>query len=445
MRHAATRLLLVAALVFCVAVILSGCSAEPESSASDTPLAASFARLKLTAASEHEDLRRQLKLLRAAGHTPNQLALARSNPKHKPGAEALRAALPTAAVSEIRLRLEPLGPAEVWSRDSLSRVAAVRREFDALRVAGRRLLAEPRLRLEYDHRSGLLADTWFIDAVQSYARLELVFGLEQLAQDDSTSIETALETLDYQFRAAERLGVVQSVAARLTAADIRRDALVALAALIAVDPRTERSDLEQLARLVRRQLASWPPDTAAWVGDRAAGLHFYEVVRSGRLASLLSAEEHRRLLDDPAMRQRWDNLAATIDDDELFYLRAIQTIIGACREPYYRSRGALDRLEDELKKLRSSQNYPWIADRFLLQDVRLGRRRQALDRARCEIWLVALQLALGQPRPALEVSPASGLPYRVRRTASGVEVTALNSTGKVELRAFARLLHANSH
>ncbi|MDP6557360.1 MAG: hypothetical protein QGG71_22030, partial [Pirellulaceae bacterium] len=61
--------------------------------------------------------------------------------------------------------------------------------------------------------------------------------------------------------------------------------------------------------------------------------------------------------------------------------------------------------------LRDSLAYPLVADLILWKNVQEGQRLQALDRARCEAWSIALAASVGAPRPAYNINPLTGRRY----------------------------------
>jgi hypothetical protein len=105
---------------------------------------------------------------------------------------------------------------------------------------------------------------------------------------------------------------------------------------------------------------------------------------------------------------------ANVDNDEMVYLKLMRRLVDACDRPYYQRREVLDAIGQELFELRDSTEYPFVADTILLTDVDKAHRLQAVDRARMDAWLLALQAATSNaPPPSPAVNPLTGEPFRL--------------------------------
>jgi hypothetical protein len=183
--------------------------------------------------------------------------------------------------------------------------------------------------------------------------------------------------------------------------------------------------------LLSHQLERWPADEETWIGDRATGLHTYELIRNGYLLSLLTQEEIREFDEQVGMKKLASIVRENIDGDELFYLQAMRELIDACRQPFPKRENVFRQLDHDLNVLRSSKSYPFIADQLLLVHIESTQRLQAADRARCEAWRLALQLALGrEPVAGENLNPLTGLPFVVEMTAEQVVVDAIDNYGE---------------
>jgi hypothetical protein len=109
----------------------------------------------------------------------------------------------------------------------------------------------------------------------------------------------------------------------------------------------------------------------------------------------------------------------------------MRELIDACRQPFPKRENVFRQLDHDLNVLRSSKSYPFIADQLLLVHIESTQRLQAADRARCEAWRLALQLALGrEPVAGENLNPLTGLPFVVEMTAEQVVVDAIDNYGE---------------
>ncbi|MEO8494746.1 MAG: hypothetical protein ABI614_06730 [Planctomycetota bacterium] len=208
-------------------------------------------------------------------------------------------------------------------------------------------------------------------------------------------------------------------------AKLRGEALQVLEG-IARHPAATRTVHQQLQVLLDRQLERWPDDANAWIGDRAQGMHTYELVRGGYLLSLFTYDEIREFRDETGIEKLAEFVAKNIDQDELFYLRTMRDVVDACRKPHY-ARGALFRqIENNLELLRGRETYPFVADQLLLLELAQGSRMMALDRARCEAWALALRIAGGETPSEPTANPLTGDDYFVDITDAQVVVDAVD-------------------
>jgi hypothetical protein len=265
---------------------------------------------------------------------------------------------------------------------------------------------------------GLLADLTALDHARLAHRLEALVAADSLAD---ASPGATLLPLRKMFLLERKLAAVPSVSARLLAAQLRSEALQVMAATVAHEGCT-RPLRHELAEVLEKQLASWTPDRVAWVGDRALGLHAYELVRDGQLINILTDDELTHL-------QRGDDLQAFagavlqgLDDDQWFYLSAMRRIVDACDRPYFQRLTVLEEIQQELEGLENTPRYPRFAATVLLPQLARAQRAQARDRARCEAWMMALRAALDQPVDDSARNPLTGEAYVVTREADCVVV-----------------------
>jgi hypothetical protein len=280
---------------------------------------------------------------------------------------------------------------------------------------------------EVDHSLGLLADMSYLDTVGIGTRLLGLQASEDLA---GGRLDAGIERLGAMLITAELLGREKLVVMRVAAADRRAEAMQVLSG-IARHPQATRSTHRTLQTLLSHQLERWPADEETWIGDRATGLHTYELIRNGYLLSLLTQEEIREFDEQVGMKKLASIVRENIDGDELFYLQAMRELIDACRQPFPKRENVFRQLDHDLNVLRSSKSYPFIADQLLLVHIESTQRLQAADRARCEAWRLALQLALGrEPVAGENLNPLTGLPFVVEMTAEQVVVDAIDNYGE---------------
>jgi hypothetical protein len=214
-------------------------------------------------------------------------------------------------------------------------------------------------------------------------------------------------------------------APRMAAAALRADWLAAVSAL-ANHPSRDRETVAWLQELLAGQLQRWPPDADAWLGERSQGLHTYELVRDGYLLSLLSFEDLQTYRVQVGIEKLGELVGRNIDADEGFYLRCLRKVINGCELPYPERQRLWEEIESERERLQNSDAYPFIADQVMGRDIAGAQRLQALDRARCVGWNLALAAACGQPPLGETLNPLTGAPIPVKSTGDQVVVGPLD-------------------
>ena len=305
----------------------------------------------------------------------------------------------------------------------LERAARFRTAYRKEQLEVRAALARPECTFVIGYTSGFFAKLDFLDAVRVYGRLEAITAAEHLTDDKP---DDALEPLRYLLRAARCLGEERHAVTRMEAAFLRTDALAVVEAI--VQHRAASVDLySQLFELLDVELIAWPSDSEAWIGDRAIGLHTYEVVRAGEVRLLFSIEELDELSAEGALADLQAADPRALDADELYYLETMGEIIRHAREPFYRRKEFFDAWRTAMLRMRNQDDYPLVAARILLGDIEEAQEIQARDRAAVEAWALALASASKRPRPPYQVNPFSGEPYRVVVTENHVAVWGIGS------------------
>ncbi len=371
-------------------------------------------------------LREELARIVEEGGTPELLTGRRAIAEQDNVAAGLVGLFPEEEIDSILEESEKVFPPGRFELDAIRLRQAVtfRKEHEAQRLGARAALGRPECDFGIRFTAGLQGQWTFIDVVRICGRLEAFRAAEMLADG---RVDEAIECLGMMLRLAWCLGAETHAMARLEAAFLRTEAFGLLQAIVQHD-QVVRGHLDRLYGMVEGQLASWPDDADAWIGDRALGLHTYEVVRAGRLKELLEEEEIRQFEKEGALE---DVLAAAergVDGDELYYLQTMRKIVGSCSRPYYARLPLLEAIGSELQQRRSSPDFPLVAARVLvLGEVRKGHAIQAQDRANWEAWALALALATGREMPAYRVNPLTGQEYSHERRDQVIEVANFGS------------------
>ncbi len=93
----------------------------------------------------------------------------------------------------------------------------------------------------------------------------------------------------------------------------------------------------------------------------------------------------------------------------------MRRVIDTCDKPFYERVPIFEDIEKRIHDLADTPRYPLFAANVLLPDVATFHREQALDRARCEAWTIALRAAAGKPVGSMGPNPVSGRPYDFAR------------------------------
>jgi hypothetical protein len=417
-------------IAWILASLFSGCESASSPSAPRNTSAAEHARryaeLPGLAGAPHPGLKAELALLQAEGMTPAALdqrlatASAEAGGSQQATGGLLGAAIPPISRPLLTAQLDAvyaggplaLSPVELErGREVLLRCTAERQRFrEALEAASASPLLLP--------SDGALADLQFLDAVRLGCRLEAIAAADALAENEPEQAVMPLATI---LRAAKLLAREWNLTTRLAAANLRGDGLCVLAA-IAAHERTTQATHERLLALVERETADWPPDAAAWIGERAAGLTTYELVRDGHYLSLLDSSETQKLRESGLLAATAKAVMRNIDADEHFYLQSMRRMIEACRQPYYQRAAVLDEIRRDLAARDQTGHQPLIAGRLLLADFEAAHQRQAEDLAAALAWKLALAAAAGRQPRETALNPLTGQPLAIEITEQGAVV-----------------------
>ena len=252
---------------------------------------------------------------------------------------------------------------------------------------------------------GLTANLDFVDRVRLATSLEAIDAAGAIAAED---LDGAIESLGYLFRLVGLLSREKHLVPRIAAVHIREAAL-RLTGMVARHPRSNDDIRLHLYELLVGQLTNWPRDEDAWIGDRAVGLHAFEMIRDGHLLSLLSSKEIKRYED----AKLFDSISENLDNDQRFYCETMRRIVAAAKRPYWERAQELDAVQASIQRQQRTAVGSHISIDVLLPDFETGQLLQATDRAMCEMWMVALGQVLRKEALRIKTNPLTGSLYSI--------------------------------
>lgn len=373
-----------------------------------------FSDLAEVEATHVQALRDEIARIKAEQGTPEQLM---SRVKSLPPNQDLNAELAKLFPDQDRLdrilaRLDPFVLRDDGRIDDegLYLLVKLAEQYESDRQQIAVAAGRPNVRMWVDYEMGFAADLNTIEALRVGYRLELIRALHLVDQGRLHEALTGPVTRIFHY--AFLLDQVWHLAHRLTAVGFRAQALGVVARIV------DHPDCTyQLAELARNQLLyalrRLPVEREAWMGDRAIGLHAFEMVREGYFLSLLSEEESNRLKDAGNRYGTARMAVQNVDYDQLFYLRHMRAIIESSQRPYYQRGDTIQALILDTHEREEGGEYPLVSLEVLLTDVGSVQRRFAKDRARLEIWTIALSHATGQQLPSSDRNPHTGESYEI--------------------------------
>ena len=404
-------------MILCVGVLgcaALGCEAKPRGSLA-SQAAQRYVDLPGLRSSANAQLQAELELLVQEQATPAQLTAAQRSVTDvaygsDPPLVQLKRAFPAFSRNMLSGQIDAvypqervrLGPAErERAREVLRRQAQARETFRLALPGKGQCFGVP---LD----QGLLVDLEFLDPLEIGCRLEILDAADDLSDH---RLDDATDSLEVLLQATQALAAEKNVTTRVAAIPLRADAL-RLLETISTHRFVSPARHEYLLTLLQTELAHWPPDADAWIGDRALGLHTYELVRDGNFLSLLDREEAERLEARGLLKSTAQAAWKNVDADELFYLQAMRQMIDSCRLPYYQRVDVLKQIRSDLTAREETAEYPLVAATILLTDFEHIHRQQAEDLARVQAWQFALSVALKRASPdAPPVNPVTGQPF----------------------------------
>lgn len=427
--HGMRRSLVLGPLLVLMSV---GCEGRPRARFGQPEDLERYAKLPLALTTHHADLRAELARVVAEGGTPAQLADAATTAGGKSTAAAVLTELSELFPADTRemllKRIVAVYPDDQFQFSPLERQAAreLLQSVDERRRNYQRLIMTPRLPLVHAHSLGMGADMGYLDCVEVGNRLVVLSCEEHL---EAERLQPATDAWEALMRGAAWMSQQKHMVPRLAAVHRRHEAFSALGAIVR-HPKVAREHLVRIEQVMKRELAEWPADAEAWVGERAEGLHTYELVRDGYLLSVLPFEELRQYREEIGVEKLGQAVGKNLDVDELFFLQSVRKLREVSQKSYPERRAAVEQLMAELERLRQTDQYPFLADQVLLQNLDEEQQWLALDRARAEAWWLAVRTALGEASDSPSVNPLTGQPFSVVKTDSEVVVDGIDSDEK---------------
>ena len=393
----------------------AGCSRGPSPEAQATEEAKAFGTLPGLKATPDQALQDALARVVEQGGTPELLAAGKIPPDMNvaAGLTAVFERMDRERIAMIRAETDELFPKGPFTLEPVRREKAIRfrRRYDDERMGARLALQRPECRFPIEYEAGPADDYVFLDIVWICLRLEAFSAAEALWAGD---LDSATESLHYMLRLAECVAAEPHLVARLEGAFLRMEGLLVLQAIVGHEKFQRRHAL-LIRGWLDDQLAAWPDDSLAWIGDRAQGMVMYEAVRGGELDKFLTEKDKEQIKPVSTITAFEEAARRDVNADELYYLTAMDNIIESCRNPYHTRIKDLEQLRQDLHERRNRSDFPLVAGRLLLPDIEKAQVIQARDRANCEGWALALAAACGEEPPKIGNNPLTGRPYRTER------------------------------
>ena|GEM_PF-1360794 len=305
------------------------------------------------------------------------------------------------------------------SPDHLQRMLKFLDYHNTTREAARKIADRDDFRLHANLLQGMFAELAFVDVVWICAYLEAYQAAESLYVRNDP--EKALEAAAYMLRWATFLGNEPHLITRLEAAYLRTEAMHVIIA--ALHSNNASADTFQNAyTIVMKHINLWPDEQKIWRGERAVGMHTYEVARNSDLGSLLEPKEYTELAETVGAENLDLYIYSNINTDELFYLNAMRRIIDAAALPFHERKYLFATIEDELNQPTiekedqqgKKRDRTVLADKLLLPGIEQSQKIIAEDQANWEALARVIAEILHLPnKPKFETNPLTGKLYQV--------------------------------
>ena len=265
--------------------------------------------------------------------------------------------------------------------------------------------------LEY----GFFANLNFLAQAEFAVRVQLLQAVHAGRYGET---KLAGEALSQALLWSEWLTHARRLEPRLLGAVLRNETLD-IAGLMFVGGWLGREEAEMLYPQLRSQLADWPYDSKALVGDRTVTMHTYEVLRKGMIDMVLTGRETAALHEAGRLAELQNANQTELDQDELNYLYAMQRLIDIPADtPLYLRQESIE----EARSL-AAQAPDLFANEVFLNEIPSALSLMARDRALCEGWCIVLAQSVGFEIPPFRVNPANGEEYQEMREEGNVRVS----------------------
>jgi hypothetical protein len=424
------RHLVLLCVIFCCFGI-AGCRARQPEEANQPAGPEAYGSLPGLKSTPKLNLRDELARIVEDNGTPEQLSR-KTVADEDNAAVALAELFPAGQVKVLLDESAAIFPAREFTFDPIRLQKAInfRVKYEPQRQRARQAMERPKCEFGIRFTQGFYADLTFVDVARLCARLEAFNAAESLADG---AAPRAIDSFEAMMRLAAVLAREKHPVPRMEAAYLRTEAFGALQA-IARSEKIGRPDIERLSQIIESQLAAWPNDADAWIGDRALGLHAFEMIRDGQLARLATDKEVERFRKENILAEMGDAAKRAADQDEFYYLQAMRGIIECCNEPFPDRTAEFDAIDADLRKKQDTAEYPLVAARLLLPGIRKGHEVQARDLANWRAWAFALALSLGRDADSFQSNPFTGGEYRKAADNGIVIVEGIGSGGADDAR-----------
>jgi hypothetical protein len=304
-----------------------------------------------------------------------------------------------------------------WSREAIERVESilVLRRSESSRIRDALDLPGSDFGMRIDE--GILADVDAVRRAMFAGRLLATGALFEVRQGE---LDAAIVDLRRLLHLAQGLSEEPHLVPRIAAARVREEAFIVMQAACN-SPNLNVSQLKRLQQDVAATIGQWQDDSLVWSGERAQGLHAYEMARAGEVLSLLKDEE---MADARArgLKGFSRSIVTNIDADQHFYLASMAAIIDSCAKPYYERKDEISVVFRDMERLSTEAEPAWLAENVLLGHIKQGMYWQAHDRALSHAWFIALTNACESPVADDLLNPLTGTPFQVAIDGANVSI-----------------------
>ena len=277
--------------------------------------------------------------------------------------------------------------------------------------------------------SGTMVCTEASKYLADYALLE-EYAIAQALLDGN--MDGAIGGLAYIFRITQLASMLGNVGVRSDAALVRLRAFDMLQRVV-LDPKFEKKHMIDLRAILAEQRDEWTSEYVTWFGDRASGMMLYHQIQMNGLDAALEPAE-REALEGRGIHALMRGFKKYHEEDETFYLRAMQKIMDVSAKPYVERSEVLNQIAQELRALVDTYDTEgteriakehFVAN-ILLKDVDRLMQIFAQDQSALDRALAVILQSLGQSNTDRFRDPFTGDPYVVQRVQGMLSVSAEN-------------------